>query len=162
VSSAHELRLSTLVEPVPPSEMPESGIPWNLAQGLRQRVAALPEAARVVLGVAAVGGRNVSRALLTAVVAYTEEDVLAALEAACRAQLLEEEGEHAYRFAHDVIREVVEADLGAARRTVLHREIAQALEQMPGEPSVEAMAYHYARAGEHDRAATWLERAGDR
>jgi hypothetical protein len=30
-----------------------------------------------------------------------------------------EQGEEAYQFAHDVIREVVEADLGAARRTAL-------------------------------------------
>ena len=60
-----------------------------------------------------------------------------------------------------MIREVIEADLGTARRTLLHRRIAQVLEQAD-DPPVEALAYHYARAGERASAARWLEQAGDR
>jgi predicted ATPase len=67
-----------------------------------------------------------------------------------------------YQFAHDMIREVVEADLGAARRTLLHRRIAAALERMPGEPAVEALAYHYARSEDRAKAILFLERAGDK
>jgi predicted ATPase len=91
-------------------------VPWDMVQGLRQRVAALPAEARELLGAAAVAGREASRSLLARVAAQPEEEVVRALEAACRARLLEEAGEHTYRFAHDVIREVVEAGLGAARR----------------------------------------------
>ena len=85
----------------------------------------------------------------------------AGLEAACHVRLLEEEGEHAYRFPHDLVRETVESTLGAARRIILHRQIAETLERQPGDLAVEAMAYHYAQAGEDARAAQWLERAGD-
>ena len=60
--------------------------------------------------------------------------MLAALEAVCRAPLLEEECEEAYHFLHDVTREVVETGLGAARRLVLHRRVAEALERQPGDP----------------------------
>ena len=67
-----------------------------------------------------------------------------------------------YRFAHDVIREVVEADLGMARRMVLHRRIAEALEQQVGVGPVELLAYHYGRGGVQDKAARYLEQAGDR
>src|SRR5205823_12107816 len=107
--------------------------PWTVAQGYRQRVAILPEAPQQVLGVAAVVGRVASRALLVRVVARPEEEVLAALAAACRARLLDE-GADGYAFTHDVVREVVEADLGAGQRAVLHRRVAEALERAPGEP----------------------------
>ncbi len=136
-------------------------VPGDLAQSVRQRVAALPPAARTVLGVAAVAGRQVGGTLLLAVAAEPEEEVLAALEAACRAQVLEDAGAQGYRFVHDVIREVVEADLGSARRTVLHRRIAEALEANQGAHPADLLAYHYARGGVPEKAGYYLERAGD-
>ena len=102
---------------------------------------------------AAVAGRVASRALLTQVAARPEREMLPALEAACGARLLEEAEPTAYRFAHDLIREVVEADLSAGRRMLLHRDIARALAAMPGEPPVEEVAYHYAQTEEHAQAA---------
>ena len=49
-----------------------------------------------------------------------ESVVLEVLDAACRARLLKEE-DAGYQFAHDVIREVVEAGIGQGRRQALHR-----------------------------------------
>jgi tetratricopeptide (TPR) repeat protein len=154
VSQAQAVRLGA-------DEGPADAVPWDVAQSVRQRVAMLSSGARDLLGVAAVAGRVAPRTLLLAVAAQAEREALAALRAACHARLLEEEGETAYRFTHDVIREVVEADLGAAQRVLLHRAIARTLEGMAGERPVEALAYHYARAEQHARAAHWLERAGD-
>jgi len=91
-----------------------------------------------------------------------EKEVLEALEAACQARLLLEEGEAAYTFAHDLVREVIVADLSAARRAWLHRQVAQTLEQGPGEAPVEVLAYHYSLAAENERAAKYLERAAAR
>src|SRR5207248_6640979 len=54
----------------------EQLVPWDVAHGIRQRVAALPEAVQQVLGVAAVVGRRVPHALLRQVTAHTEEEVL--------------------------------------------------------------------------------------
>jgi predicted ATPase/DNA-binding XRE family transcriptional regulator len=142
-------------------------LPWDLAQGLRQRVAALPEAAQEIMGVAALIGRVVPRRLLATVVARPEDDVLAGLDAACRAQLLFEDGPHAYQFLHDVIREMVETDLGAARRAVLHRRVAEALEHSvsaastPGSARIEMLAYHYARSDAQEKALAYLEQAGE-
>lgn len=134
-------------------------VPWSLAQGIRQRMAQVPQA-REVLGAAAVIGRQVPRALLLAVVGQPEEAMLEALEAACGARLLLEKGEDAYVFAHDLIREVVEDGLGAARRAVLHRRVAETLELTPGAPP-ELLAYHYSRSDAQDKALEYLERAGD-
>jgi predicted ATPase len=61
-------------------------------QAIRQRVAALSEPARQALDAAAVVRRRVSLSVLSAVLAQPEEAVLAALEAACQARLLEEQG----------------------------------------------------------------------
>jgi tetratricopeptide (TPR) repeat protein/transcriptional regulator with XRE-family HTH domain len=161
VSYAQELRSQSPHERVGGRGNPWEEVPWDVAQSVRQRVAALPEPAREVLRAAAVVDRALQPTLLTAVTAQSEYEVLAALEAACQGGLLAEE-EDAYRFAHDLIREVVEVDMGVARRQVLHRRIAEVLEQGPGAPPIEALAFHFGRSSAHDRAAPYLEQAGDR
>jgi transcriptional regulator with XRE-family HTH domain/tetratricopeptide (TPR) repeat protein len=136
-------------------------VPWDLAQGIRQRVAALAEGARQVVGLAAVIGRVVPRTLVLAAAAQPAAEVSVALDAAQRARLLEPEGADTYRFVHDVIHEVVATDLGAAHRALLHRRIAEVLESQGG-AAVELLGYHYDRAGASEKAALYLEQAGDR
>ncbi len=138
------------------------GVPWDLAQGVRQRRALLPAAGQELLGVAAIIGRQVPRRLLTAAAGQSVADVLVGLEAACRARLLVEEGEEGYAFAHDVIREVLEADVGAARRAVLHCKVGEALESAPGALRPELLAHHFIWGGDLAKAARYLELAGDR
>jgi tetratricopeptide (TPR) repeat protein/transcriptional regulator with XRE-family HTH domain len=137
------------------------GVPWDLAQGVRQRVALLPETGRRLLDAAAVVGRQVSRVVLLAGAQLSEEDALAGLRAVCLARLLLEDRKEGYVFAHDVIREVVEADMGAAQREVLHRKVAEALESDPTCASPETLAYHYTRAGILGKVVHYLEQAGD-
>src|SRR5262249_36875939 len=67
-----------------------------------------------------------------------------------------------YHFAHDVVREVVEADLGPGWRRVLHRRGAEGLAAAEGALPMEALAYHYIRAGIPDQVVLYLEREGDR
>ena len=71
VSCARSLRAGVL------DAQAAAHLPWDLAQSIRQRVAALPEAAREVVSVAAVAGRTVPRAVLAAVVGRPEEELLA-------------------------------------------------------------------------------------
>jgi transcriptional regulator with XRE-family HTH domain len=156
VSWAQALRVG---EPVGPQQ---DGVPWAVAQSVRQRVAALPHEVGEVLRAAAVVGRVVPPELVTAVVEQAERAVLTALHAACRASLLVDDREGGYQFAHDVIREVIEADLGTGQRRVLHRQIAAVLEGTPDEPPLEALAYHYTRSGEQGKAVLYLQRAADK
>jgi hypothetical protein len=104
-------------------------VPWDVAQGVRQRVAALPALAQELLALVAVLGREAPRRLLPLVAGKAEEAVVAALEAAGRARLLEETAQ-GYRFAHDVIAEVVEAELSGLRRRLLHRRVLVAWAQL--------------------------------
>ena len=138
-------------------------IPWTLAQGLRQRVADLPDSARALLGVAAVFGRMTPRTVLFDLAEWPAGEVFAALDAACHAGLLVEQ-EQGYAFVHDVIREVVEGDLGATRRAALHRRVLAALEgRAQGSPDnhVDQLAYHSRQAGETRKAAYYAQMAGD-
>lgn len=154
VSCAQDLRSGSLAGE-------EGDVPWDVAQSIRQRVAGLRREARDALGAAAVIGRTVSVRVLRAVAGQNEDLLADVLDVACDARLLEEDGSSGYRFSHDVIREVIDADLGAARRAVLHRRAAQALERRTADGAVEAVAYHYERSGDLEQMAVWAERAGD-
>jgi tetratricopeptide (TPR) repeat protein len=140
-------------------------VPWSVAETIRQRVAALPDVARDLLSIAAIVGRVARRSVLVqagTASGQSEQQVLAALEAARQSRLLIEEGEATHAFAHDLVREVVGADLSSARRALIHRIVAEALQQEPGEPPIEALAYHYIQAGDPEKACAYLERAATR
>lgn len=155
-------------------------VPWRVTQSIRERVAALAPAIQELLGVAAVVGQPASRALLAASAEQSELETLSGLEIACRARLLEEDAEgdgpERYHFAHEAIRDVVQASLIAGRRTLLHRRVAVALERLvqdrgAGQGGAGAehlnnrmlsqLAFHYARADVPERAALYLRQAGD-
>jgi tetratricopeptide (TPR) repeat protein/transcriptional regulator with XRE-family HTH domain len=141
-----------------------SHVPWTLREAILQPIVALPEVAHQVLRLAAVVGRRVPRALLVALAVHSnlaEEVTLSGLEACVQARLLAEAGADAYQFTHDLIREVVLADLGTGRRALLHRRVAEVLEATIPVPAVSDLAYHYARSDEQDKAILYLERAGD-
>ncbi|HEX9069738.1 MAG TPA: hypothetical protein VF807_13280, partial [Ktedonobacterales bacterium] len=137
-----------------------------MAQSIQQRVAALPALARDLLAAAAIIGRRTTLHLLRTVgvqVGWSLAKIATGLEAIRQAGLLVEEAENdAYHFAHDVIREVVEAHLGMARRTFWHLEVAQALEQVGGKVPVERLVYHYTRSAEPIKALPYLEQAANR
>lgn len=140
-------------------------VPWDIAETVRQRVAVLPDEARELLPVVAVADRGIARTTLMAVEVRQGRDdatMLRGLDAACRAGLLTEVGEDDYQFAQNLIREVVWNDLSTAQRSMIHRHIADALEHQPGEVQPEVLAYHFARCGEREKAAVYVERAGDR
>jgi transcriptional regulator with XRE-family HTH domain/tetratricopeptide (TPR) repeat protein len=142
-------------------EQAAEALPWTVQQSIQQRLATLADAVRHLLGTAAVVGRVVPVDLLTRVSGQPEEVVVDALDAATQVRLLEDDQDGGYRFRHDLVREVVEADLTSARRALLHRRVAEALEAGPAEPAAEVLAYHYVRGGPTEKAVRYLEAAGD-
>jgi tetratricopeptide (TPR) repeat protein/transcriptional regulator with XRE-family HTH domain len=137
-------------------------VPWTVRRSVQQRLALLADAARRLLGAAAVVGREVSVDLIARVTDQPEDVVVDALDAAAQLRLLEDDLAGGYRFSHDLIREVVEKELTSPRRALVHRRVAEVLELQSEEPPVEALAYHYARGGSAEKAVLYLERAGDR
>jgi tetratricopeptide (TPR) repeat protein/transcriptional regulator with XRE-family HTH domain len=139
-------------------------VPWDVAQGIRQRVAVLPEAARALLSAAAVVGRELRLSVLAAVTARSEDEVIAGLEVACQARLLIDT-DLVYRFAHDLVREVVEADISSARRASMHRRAAAAIETLHAGNLVDAcesLADHWLRGEAWEQALEYLVLSGDK
>jgi len=67
-----------------------------------------------------------------------------------------------FEFAHRQIRNVLVGAIGTQRRQVLHTQVATALEELPaaaGDTLSEALAHHWAAAGDWSKALSHLERA---
>jgi predicted ATPase/transcriptional regulator with XRE-family HTH domain len=172
--------LASSVEAHEREQRASRAIPVTVTQQIRQRVSALPSLARELLDIAAVIGRTAPGPLLVAVAALPEVEVVNALDAACRARLLLVEPFEAtqrlgagrglrsaevYRFAHDLIEEVVVADLNPSRCRLLHRLVAEALETRLAEGerlhSSAALAWHFTLAAEEAKALPYALLAGE-
>lgn len=69
-----------------------------------------------------------------------------------------------FEFSHEIVRRTVYDSLDRTRRRILHRLVAETLEQRSGddrESQCELLAYHYARAGAWDRTVSYLKMAAD-
>jgi len=132
-------------------------------QGLIQaRLDSIPENERLVLQEAAVVGREFDAALLRRVDLFGV-DVESCLAALARRGLIEPVGESTYRFGHVLTQEVAYDTMLQGLRQELHREVADALVEMSPDRMSElapALADHYAKAGDTDRAVEVLVQAG--
>jgi predicted ATPase len=142
-------------------------LPATLRDLLRGRVQAVSQAARQVLGVVAVAGRQVPHRLLAAVARLDDETLLAALREAVDSQLLvTTPGGDGYDVRHALLREVINADLLPGEQAQLHAGLARALTEQPGladgSPAVAAaeVAAHWDAADEPYRALPARVEAG--
>jgi class 3 adenylate cyclase/tetratricopeptide (TPR) repeat protein len=168
-------------------ELADLGLPQSVREVIGRRVERLGPDAHTALSAAAVIGRDFDLDLLLAVVNLPQARLLDLLEEAVSASLLQENRDRVGRFTftHALVEHTLYEDLGRTRRALLHRQIAQALEEQCGDEPAErlgelaahwgaavissdtAKALHYARrAAEHafarlapDEAARWYRRA---
>ena len=138
-------------------------IPDALRASVLDRVRLLDRRGRAILQCASVIGRRFDVGVLAATAARAPAEIRAALECACALQLLEADGGGGERFLfrHALTRDVLYAELLAARTRPLHRRIARALEMAP-DAAIEELAYHWWAAGDRRRGFRANERAGDR
>ncbi|MGY1733816.1 BTAD domain-containing putative transcriptional regulator [Geodermatophilus sp. SYSU D01045] len=135
---------------LPPSA--GEAVPAGVRDVVRLRLAALPAPAREALAAAAVAGRDVPVGLLAAVLSGDDGGVTTALSAG----LLVETSPGRVRVAHDLVREVLLADLGPVERARVHGRTADVLEAGPAAATAAgAIAVHRseAAAGGPDPAA---------
>jgi tetratricopeptide (TPR) repeat protein/transcriptional regulator with XRE-family HTH domain len=141
-------------------------LPDALRAAVRVRLAHVPQPFRPVLETAAVLGRRFDFDVLLEVTREAEEQLLDAVEALVKRRLLREETEGGlYDFSHDKVREVVYRDINGARRRLLHRSVAEALERRGESETHERdaqLAEHYERAHVWSKALRHLVLAGER
>ena len=129
------------------------------------RIDRLNERSKEVLRYAAVIGRSFRERVLRAVVAGTDIDaVLADLSGAEIIIERRHVPEIELMFKHALIQEAVYGSILKRRRRELHARVANAIEAILSDrldEHVGALAYHYARAEDWEKAVAYLERAGD-
>jgi DNA-binding SARP family transcriptional activator len=145
--------------------LPELGLPRTVRDVVLERVGRLGERTQAVLTLAAVIGRTFDLELLERLTdADGDDDPLPALEAALGASVLTEPATGRFAFAHAIINHTLYSELSAARRSRLHRRVAQAVAELPGD-HVSELAHHWLAAdspAHADEAIRWAQRAGDR
>ena len=109
-------------------------IPAGVRDVVRRRVARLPDRTVRVLTTAAVIGREFDFPLLERVCGLPEESALDHIEAALMTGMIHDvEGQVGrYRFAHDLVREALSAELSGVRKARLHAQLASALQTLHG------------------------------
>jgi DNA-binding SARP family transcriptional activator len=147
------------------------GIPEGVRDVVGRRLSHLSRDANGVLRVAAVMGAEFDLAVLGTAEDLDDDELVSALEEAIAARLIIEVAQAAprYRFAHALVRDTLYQGLSAARRTRLHRRVAEAIEVVHGgrlDDQLPALAHHWARASapapETRKAVDYAARAGDR
>jgi len=139
-------------------------LPPSVHAMIQARLSKLAPAARQLVMASAVLGSLASARLLWQLAELGTQAGLEALEEAVKSGILREEQAGAgrvgrYRFAHDLMRDVVYTELGAARRQVLHQ---RTLERLASEGArASELAYHALLAGEDESASRYSIQAGD-
>ena len=134
-------------------------LPWGLTHAVRQQLGALPPVTAELLTLLAVGQRRLDVDAL-AVAAGQDPDELPDLLAPAHAARLLDENADGVRLTHDLVAEVINAELSPSRRHALHRRLAEAL-RADLDRSSAAVAYHYAHAQDPERAAQTLRQAAE-
>jgi hypothetical protein len=131
---------------------------------IQYRLAQLSPAARELVDVAAVVGRSFTFEIVAQAGDNDEATLVRSLDELWRRRVVREHGAKAYDFSHDRIRDVAYAEISPARRRLLHRRVAQALEQAHAGTALDMVsgqvAAHYEQAGVLEKAVPYYRRAG--
>ena len=138
------------------------GLPERVRELVMVRLERLSERGRALVTLAAVIGREFEFALLQHASGLEAHEAADAVEELVRRQMLRTVGDR-LELVHDWVREVVYGALLPGRRALLHRDVAQALENIYAgdlEPHLTALGSHYRDGEVWDKAVTFLHRAG--
>jgi predicted ATPase len=188
-SEGNPLFLLELIQWMQGREEPGGGLPEGFAHEIpegirhviRQRLSGLSEECRRCLCGASVLGREFSASVLARACDLSEEELLARLEEAEVARVVEavRPSPGRFRFTHTLIGETLYEELSTRVRAGLHRRVGEILEELykprPLAPTnldvgirgehLAELAHHFHEAlpvGDAAKAIDYCERAGDR
>ncbi len=144
---------------------PSLALPPKVHAVIGARLAQLSAPAHDLARLAATIGRSFTADVLSAACEQDDETVARSLDELWQRRIVREQDVNGYDFTHDRLREVAYAELQPARRRLLHRRVALALEQVhgPADDSISGqIAVHFRLAGDAQTAIGWYQRAVDR
>src|SRR5262249_181800 len=127
----------------------ELPLPPKVHAVLKARLAQLSPNAQDLTSLAACIGRPFTAELLAGASHSDEDSLVSWLDELWQRRILRLQGDEAYDFTHDKLREVAYAEVSPARRQLYHRRIAESLAKLSetDTDSVSAeLARHYERA----------------
>jgi DNA-binding CsgD family transcriptional regulator/tetratricopeptide (TPR) repeat protein len=148
-----------------------TSIPDGVREVIGRRLNRLSEGCIQTLTIASVIGREFGLNELERLIDHLSEDrLLGVLEEAVTMRIIEElpQAIDRYQFTHVLIRETLYDELTNSRRTRLHRQIGEAMEDLYRddlEPYLARLASHFfsaAAPGGADKAVEYCTRAGER
>ncbi len=150
-------------------DLNDTALPDSVREVIGGRVVRLGKSAERVLSLAAVIGREFDLELLARAAEIPEDDLLDLLDGAIGAALVRDlpDSPGRFQFTHALIRHTLYQDLRTTRRARAHRQVAQALEDLEGDPSdgrVGQLARHWVAAIQPTdlaKAIGYSRRAGD-
>jgi tetratricopeptide (TPR) repeat protein len=147
----------------------EMDIPQSIRITVQSRMARLPQQIQEILVMAAILGREFDFNTLKRATEVDEETLIEALESAEKAQIIAEVPHRktaslVFTFGHALIPSSLRDSVSGLRRQRLHRRAAMALEASRGSDgaNLEALAYHYAQAGDEENALRYSIQAAER
>lgn len=145
-SGGHPLLLAAL------AASGDEHLPATVRDAVAARVDTLGSDVSATLRIAAVLGSDCDLDLVARVSDAPIIDVLTQMEAAATAGLVAERG-NGFGFRHELVREALDAAIGAARRALVHREAARVLATRPDTDSL-SIGIHARAGGENALAAS--------
>lgn len=139
-------------------------LPQKVQIVIQARLAQLSPPARELAGLAGAIGREFTFRVLAQASDQDEDTLVRNLDELWQRRIIRERGADSYDFSHDKLRDVAYSSLSGARRRLLHRRIAQALEVLSvGNPDAVSgqVAAHYELAGLLELAIPYYQRAGE-
>jgi class 3 adenylate cyclase/tetratricopeptide (TPR) repeat protein len=146
----------------------ELHVPDTIDELLSTRIDRLPDAAKRVLQIGSVIGREFHWRLLSVLAEMSEMELVASLSALKEAELIYERGVHPntfYVFKHAFTEDVAYASLLVVTRRQIHQRVGEAIEAQLPEAAEEAagvLAHHFLRSGDTGKALEYLVRSGER
>ena len=156
-NNAHTALQSALV--------PQNGLaplPPRVYAVLQARLAGLSSTARALAEVTAVAGRACTLPLLARAGKWDEAQTALGLDELVQRRLVHEQGDAQFDFSHDRIRDVTYTEIGATKRKLLHRDVAQTIESVYADHldnHAGELAGHYQQAGDLRQALVYFRQA---
>lgn len=141
----------------------------DVRAAIKARLDRLSQECLRLLQAASVVGQEFDLTVVAAMLGVPALDCLDPFDEAAAAGLVEHlSAASQHRFTHSILRDAIEASLATADRVMLHRNAAEALEEIYTgrvEPHLFHIARHWAISwvvlGDSARAAGWIQRAGE-
>jgi DNA-binding SARP family transcriptional activator len=165
ISMDGELKQEDLrsISPIDP-KFEKRSLPLKVHSILMARLAQLSPQALGLAYLAATIGREFSFSLLREASGRNEDFLVNELDELWQKGIIREHGFDAYDFSHDKLRAVAYDSMSVGRRHLLHRQVAQALENIYASstaPISHLVAAHYERGGLPERAVPYYLQAAD-